>query len=46
MHRTADIQKRPHQFLPANFELSQWEGLEPYFKALLDREITNKLTLE
>jgi oligoendopeptidase F len=46
MHRTADIQKRPHQFLPANFELTQWEGLEPYFKALLDREITNKLTLE
>ena len=46
MHRTADIQKRPHQFLPANFELTQWESLEPYFKALLDREITNKLTLE
>jgi len=46
MHRTADIQKRPHQFLPANFELTQWEGLEPYFKALLEREITNKLTLE
>jgi oligoendopeptidase F len=46
MHRTADIQKRPHQFLPANFELTQWESLEPYFKALLDRKITNKLTLE
>ena len=46
MHRTADIQKRPHQFLPANFELTQWESLDPYFKALLDREITNKLTLE
>ena len=46
MHRTADIQKRPHHFLPANFELTQWESLEPYFKALLDREITNKLTLE
>ena len=46
MHRTANIQKRPHQFLPTNFELSQWEGLEPYFKTLLDREITNKLTLE
>ena len=46
MHRTSEIQKRPHQFLPANFELTQWEGLEPYFKALLDREITNKLTLE
>jgi oligoendopeptidase F len=46
MHRTADIQKRPHQFLPANFELGQWESLEPYFKTLLDREITNKVTLE
>ncbi len=46
MHRTADIQKRPHQFLPANFELTQWDSLEPYFKALLEREITNKLTLE
>ena len=46
MLRTADIQKRPHQFLPTNFELTQWESLEPYFKTLLDREITNKLTLE
>ncbi len=46
MLRTADIQKRPHQFLPTNFELTQWESLEPYFKTLLDREITSKLTLE
>jgi len=46
MLRTADIQKRPHQFLPTNFELTQWESLEPYFKTLLDRKITSKLTLE
>ena len=46
MLRTADIQKRLHHFLPAHFELTQWDSLEPYFKALLDREITNKSTLE
>jgi len=46
MLRTADIQKRPHHFLPSHFELTQWESLEPYFKALLDREITDKISLE
>ncbi|MEI6189408.1 MAG: M3 family oligoendopeptidase [Chitinophagia bacterium] len=46
MLRTADIQKLPHHFLPSNFELTQWESLEPYFKALVDREITDKTGLE
>ena len=46
MLRTADIQKLPHHFLPSNFELTQWESLEPYFKALVDREITDKTSLE
>lgn len=46
MLRTADIQKRAHQFLPATFELTQWETLEPYFKTLIEREIKDKSTLE
>ena len=46
MLRTADIQKLPHHFLPKDFVLTDWESLEPYFKALLEREITQKQDLE
>jgi len=46
MLRTADIQKLPHHFLPKDFVLTDWDSLEPYFKALLEREITQKQDLE
>lgn len=46
MTRTADIQKLAHHFLPVDFSLTDWNALEPYFKALVDRPIENKADLE
>lgn len=46
MQRTANIEKLQHQFLPENFQLINWELLEPYFKALLDRPIDATKDLE
>ena len=43
---TADIKKQPRTFLPADFRITDWATLEPYFKNLLDRDITNKASLE
>ena len=46
MTRTADIQKLSHQFLPADAVLTNWEGLEPYFKTLLAQDLDSVATLE
>lgn len=43
---SADIQKLSRNFLPENFTVSNWESLEPYFKDLLDRDISDKEKLE
>jgi oligoendopeptidase F len=43
---TADIKKQPRTFLPEGFTITDWATLEPYFKNLLDREITDKAALE
>jgi oligoendopeptidase F len=43
---TADIKKLPRQFLPSDFVVSDWAGLEPYFKALEEREIHSVSDLE
>ena len=43
---TADIRKQPRQFVPADFVLTDWAGLEPFFKALLDRDISDPAGLE
>ncbi|MBC7937679.1 MAG: M3 family oligoendopeptidase [Rhizobacter sp.] len=43
---TADIQKQPRTFLPENFQITNWPALEPYFKNLLERDITDKPSLE
>lgn len=39
MNYSADIEKTPRRFLPADFVLSNWESVEPYFKDLLERDI-------
>lgn len=39
MSYTADIQKLPRTFLPADFTITAWETLEPYFQDLLARDI-------
>ena len=43
---SADIQKLPRHFLPADFSITDWQTLEPYFKDLLDRDISTKEKLE
>ena len=46
MNLSADIKKMPRHFLPKNFIIENWEGLEPYFKNLDEREIDSEADLE
>jgi oligoendopeptidase F len=43
---SADIKKLSRHFLPEDFKITDWESLEPYFKNLMEREITSKDELE
>lgn len=43
---TANIQKLPRHFVPADFTLSDWSSIEPFFKTLLEKEIDTKAALE
>lgn len=43
---SADIQKLPRHFLPADFTISNWETLEPYFNNLLERPIQSAADLQ
>ena len=38
---SADIKKLERKFLPKDLIISNWETIEPYFKELLDREISS-----
>ena len=46
MNYSADIRKLPRQFLPADFTVTDWPTLEPYFKELLERKLETKPALE
>ena len=46
MNYTANISTPQRHFLPASFVVSDWNGLHPYFKDLVDREIKSKQDLE
>jgi oligoendopeptidase F len=46
MTYTADIHKTPRHFLPADFAVTTWEALEPYFQQLIDRPLQTKDDLE
>jgi oligoendopeptidase F len=46
MNYTADIRKMPRHYLPANFVITNWESLEPYFKELDERPINSVTDLE
>ena len=37
MNNSADIAALPRQFLPGEFQITNWESLEPWFQQLLDR---------
>jgi oligoendopeptidase F len=43
---TANIKKLPRHFVPKDFVVTNWEGLEPFFKDLLERTIDSKADLE
>lgn len=43
---SADIKKLERHFLPANFTVTNWESLEPFFKTLLEQELNSKADLE
>lgn len=46
MNYTAHISKLPRHYLPADFKVVNWEGLEPFFKELNERPIHSKADLE
>ena len=46
MTLSADIQKLQRHFIPADFVVTTWDNLEPFFKELLDRTIASKQDLE
>lgn len=46
MNYSADIQKLPRHFLPANFSIVNWESLAPYFQNLDERAINSISELE
>jgi oligoendopeptidase F len=46
MTLTADIQKIPRTYMPAGFQITNWESLEPYFKELVDRPLDSLQDLE
>ncbi|MBX3254420.1 MAG: M3 family oligoendopeptidase [Chitinophagaceae bacterium] len=46
MNASADIRKIERHFLPADFQVTTWDKLEPYFKELAERPIGSKAALE
>lgn len=46
MQYTADIHKLERHLLPANFSVTTWEELEPYFKELVNRPLESREQLE
>ena len=43
---SADIKRTERHFVPGDFKVTTWEGLEPYFRLLLDRPISSPADLE
>ena len=46
MNYTADLKKPLRQFLPEDFVLTDWNGLEPWFKDLEERKLDSREALE
>ncbi|MDB5247683.1 MAG: oligoendopeptidase [Segetibacter sp.] len=46
MTLTADIKKLERNYVPADFTLTDWNALEPYFKELVERPINSRHDLE
>ena len=39
MNYEANISATPRNYLPQNFKVENWEGLQPFFEELLQRDI-------
>jgi oligoendopeptidase F len=46
MQFTADIKKIDRSFIPADYTVTDWASLEPFFKNLLERNIASREDLE
>jgi oligoendopeptidase F len=46
MKYSADIKKIERHFLPANFNITDWANLEPFFRELADRPLNSRGDLE
>lgn len=46
MNATADIKKLERKFIPADFKISDWNSLEPFFKNLAERPLQSRSDLE
>lgn len=46
MTLTADIKKLERHYVPANFSITDWNSLEPYFKELVERPVNSGAELE
>ena len=46
MTYTAQIEKLKHSFLPADFKLSSWDAIAPYFTQLTERKLESQVDLE
>jgi oligoendopeptidase F len=46
MNYTADIKKLQRHFLPEDFIITDWQAIEPFFKALEERALTSTTELE
>ena len=46
MNYSAEIKKPERHFLPESFVITDWNGIEPFFKNLLERSINSKEDLE
>jgi oligoendopeptidase F len=46
MEYTAAIAKLPRKFLPAEYKITDWQSLEPYFQELLERPINSSTDLQ
>lgn len=46
MQYSANITSIPRSYLPKDFKVINWEGLEPYFKELQDRPLNTREDLE
>ena len=46
MRAFTPLQHKDRQFLPADFKITDWDALQPYFEELKDRNITTRAELE